>query len=158
MRWISLISRTSLQICQHLVPKYFFFFLFFCTFVCICLCRCFQTRSHQTTWSSDLNPTGKKQPNNFLCQNMSRRSFCFLSSSLFFIISTVIFSTISLNSRCFYGSDNKGCRPSSGLRTEAASTPTAPFVHISVTAERPGQSLRFPRPLSCFTLVKTTGQ
>lgn len=137
-------------------------------FVCTCLCelpeslcmQTFQTGSHQSTWSLDLKPSGKKhhrKPSNFLCQSMSRSRFCLsLLQDDFFSQCRQFFLYFPQQQMFFFMCQTiKGCW---GLWTKAASTPTAPFVHTSVTAERPGQSLRFPRPLGCFTVEKTTGQ
>lgn len=60
----------------------------------------------------------------------------------------------SLTADVFMVQTIRGVNPSGMLWTEAVSTPTDPFVHISVTAECPGRSLRFPRPRGWFTLLQ----
>lgn len=98
----------------------------------------------QTQWKETPQKT-----HNLLWRNMSCGLFCFsfLHKECFIGISR-FFLYFLRRAEDFLGQTIRAAEPPA-----AASTPTAPFVHISVTAELPGQSPRFPRPLSSFRRV-----
>lgn len=99
------------------------FFLFCaCSYACVCVWMSMLLKlfPHIQRGVQILKPSGKKHHRrncNFPCQNMSIGVFllystpdCFSFFSPGFIRTVIFFfSTILPDSRCFYGTDNKGC-------------------------------------------------
>lgn len=164
------VSQLTLQTCRwalqtHLKSTWEYFNVF-SFWLCLCARVCGYSACHDRLFerwrlkigpcsqSLDLKPGGKKSNTNynFPCQNKSCRVFFALPQSGFILLVLLEPSFFPWQQMFLWGRQ-KGCKPSSRLWTETAPTPTAPFVHISVTAERPRQSLRFPRPGPAFRII-----
>lgn len=109
-----------------------------------------QNRPLQSTSISDLQPSGKENCN-FPSPSESSTSFplALLQSAFFFSVRFIRAVIFSLTADVFMGQTKAGVNPpvSPGPRLRSPPPPhppLPPFVHISVTAERPGAESEVP--------------